>query len=205
MGLRRERNQRGAVAVEAALVTPLLCLMLFGIIEMSLLMRDVVSASSSVRAATRVASASAAAGKCLTACSPTSAPALAQGAATAIEKSGSALGEDAFQSMIVYEAGTNGYPNGRTNADACGSATNCVTYTWDTTTNKFVYSAGTWDTTTQVNACVNDPLRDSVGVAIRAQHRWVTGLFGTAYGLNERSVMQFEPLPNDNCKPGFHG
>ncbi len=63
---RRERNQRGAVAVEAALVTPVVCLMLFGIVEMSLLMRDVVSASSSVRAGTRVASASAAAGKCLT-------------------------------------------------------------------------------------------------------------------------------------------
>ena len=201
---RRERNQRGAVAVEAALVTPVLCLMLFGIVEMSLLMRDVVSASSSVRAGTRVASASAAAGKCLTACTPTTAPALAQAAATAIERSGSALGEDALQTMIVYEANANGFPIGRTDADACGS-TNCVTYTWNATSDRFTYTSGTWDTTNQVNACVNDANRDSVGVAIRAQHKWVTGLFGSTYQLNERSVMQFEPLPNENCLPTKHG
>lgn len=202
MWIRRRRGERGAVAVEAALVTPVVVLLLFGIIEMSLLMRDVVSTSSSVRAGSRVASSLASAGKCNTACSPSTAPALAQAAASGIERSGSSLGEDALKSMIVYQAGTNGFPLGKTDA-TCGGA-NCVAYTWDTVANKFVYSSGSWDTS-QINACVNDPARFSVGIAIQAKHEWVTGLFGSPYVMGERSVMQFEPLPNEQCKPGQHG
>jgi len=205
---RRGRNERGAVAVEAALVTPLLFVMLFGIIEMSLLMRDVVSASSSVRAGARTASALAAAGPCNTACTPTTAPALAQSTASAIERAGSALPEDAMQWLMVYEDNGNGYPIGQTAlASSTGAAlcsSNCVVYTWNATTDKFVYSSGSWNTTTQVNACVNDAARDSVGVAVRVKHTWITGLFGSGIDLTERSVMQFEPLPNETCKPGQH-
>ena len=51
--MRGVRDQRGAAAVEAALLTPLLALVLFGIIEMSLYMRDVVSVSSSVHVGAR--------------------------------------------------------------------------------------------------------------------------------------------------------
>src|SRR4051794_31402242 len=131
---RRGRNERGAVAVEAALVTPLLFVMLFGIIEMSLLMRDVVSASSSVRAGARTGSALAAAGPCNTACTPTTAPALAQSTASAIERAGSALPEDAMQWLMVYEDNGNGYPIGQTAlASSTGAAlcsSNCVVYTW---------------------------------------------------------------------------
>ena len=93
MWLRRERDQRGAVAVEAALITPFLCLLLFGIIEMSLLMRDAVSVNSSVRVGARIASVSASSGKGTCAassnpppCSPATVPALAQAAADAIQK-----------------------------------------------------------------------------------------------------------------------
>jgi hypothetical protein len=206
---RRERGERGAVAVEAALVTPLLVLILFGIIEMSLLMRDSVSASSSVRAGDRVASALASAGPCNTVCSPTTAPALGQAVASAVEKAGSALPEDAMQWLMVYEDNGNGYPIGQTGTvksdgtAACSS--NCVVYSWNPTTDKFVYLSGTWNTTATVNACVNDPNRDSIGVAIRAKHTWITGLFGNGVDLNERSVMQFEPLPNEQCLPTKHG
>jgi hypothetical protein len=80
-----------------------------------------------------------------------------------------------------------------------------VTYSWNDTANKFQYQSGSWNTTAQVNACVNDPNRDSIGVALRAQHGWVTGLFGDDIEITERSVMQFEPLPNDQCAPGQHG
>ena len=45
----RGRGERGAVAVEAALVTPILFLLVLGIIEMSLYMRDTISVTSSVR------------------------------------------------------------------------------------------------------------------------------------------------------------
>src|SRR3954454_22969101 len=84
-----QRKERGAVAVEAALLTPLLALVLFGIIEMSLYMRDVVSVSSSVHVGARMASTQANAGPatCTPApCTPPTAPALAQYAANAMQQ-----------------------------------------------------------------------------------------------------------------------
>lgn len=207
----RSRDQRGAVAVEAALVTPLLVLLLVGIIEMSLFMRDVVAVNSSVRVGARIASVSAGAGPgtCEASadpppCTPQGAPALAQAAADAIQKAGSAMPPDSIQWVMIYEAGDNGFPVGQTDLTC---TTNCVTYIWDSNLSggKFRYQSGTWNAASQINACVNDPDRDAVGIALRAQHGWVTGLFGDGMDITERSVMQFEPLPNEQCAPGEHG
>lgn len=100
---RRTTRERGAVAVEAALVTPLIVLILFGIIEMSLLMRDHVATSSAVRVGARMSSAAADAGvgTCPTGpspppCTPATAPAFAQAAADAIARAGSALPKDSI-------------------------------------------------------------------------------------------------------------
>jgi hypothetical protein len=203
------RRERGAVAVEAALVTPLLVLVLVGIIEMSLFMRDVVSVNSSVRTGARIASVSAGAGPGTCAasanpppCTPQQAPALAQAAADAIQRAGSAMPRDSIEWLMVYEAGSNGFPLGQT-ALTCSS--NCVTYVWDAGLDRFRFQSGSWNSTLSINACVNDPNRDAVGVAVRARHGWVSGLLGDGIDVTERSVMQFEPLPNDQCLPGQHG
>jgi hypothetical protein len=205
----RARSERGAAAVEAALVTPLLCLLVFGIIEMSLLMRDTVAVSSSVRTGARIASTDAGAGPgvCLASanpppCTPQNAPALAQAAADAIQRAGSAMPKDSIQWIIVYDANSGGYPMPAGNTSLTCSS-NCVKYVWDTGLDRFRYSSGSWDSST-INACVNDPGRQAVGVAMRATHTWVTGLFGNGVDLQERSVMQFEPLSNDTCEPGLH-
>jgi hypothetical protein len=128
----RYRSERGAVAVEAALLTPLLMLILFGIIEMSLFMRDVVSVSSATHVGIRSASISAGAGQgtCQASsnpppCSPASVPALAQVAADAIQKAGTAMPQSEINWIIVYNANTAGYPMpaGNTSADC---TTDCV-------------------------------------------------------------------------------
>jgi hypothetical protein len=75
---------------------------------------------------------------------------------------------------------------------------------WDKALDQFRYSSGTWDAKNTINACVNDPNRDAVGVALRANHSWITKLFGNGVSLSERSIMQFEPLPNEQCLPGKH-
>src|SRR5262245_42685421 len=110
--VRRARTERGAVAIEAALVTPLLVLLVFGIIEMSLVMKDTVSVNSSVRVGARVASVSAGTGPgtCPTGptappCTPAQAPALAQAAADAIQRSGTAMPKDSIEWVMIYEAG----------------------------------------------------------------------------------------------------
>src|SRR4051794_24074229 len=84
---RRQRSERGAVAVEAALVTPLLMLLVFGIIEMSLLMRDASGVTNQVRAAARIAATEAGAGTPVSATTPT----LADDAVNAIQNAGSSM------------------------------------------------------------------------------------------------------------------
>jgi Flp pilus assembly protein TadG len=202
---RRARSERGAVVVEAALVTPLLLIILLGIIEMSLLMRDVVAVSSSVRVGARMASTAAGAGPgtCeagdLT-CTPVKAPKVAQLAADAIQRAGSAMPTDSIDWILVYQANTQGYPY-PTGNKALVCSTNCVKYVWDKNLDKFRYFGGQWDSRT-INACVNDAGLMAVGVAMHAHHPWVTGFFGNGVEVEERTVMQFEPLANDSCKPG---
>ncbi len=193
------------MAVEAAIVTPLLVVLLLGIVEMSLLMRDVVSTNSSVRTGARVASSSAGAGQgtCVASsnpppCTPASAPAVAQVAADAIGRAGSAMPKDSIEWLLVYSANPQGYPLPVGNTSlTCNSK--CVKYVWDAPLNKFRYASGSWDSKT-INACLNDPDRESVGVVLQAKHSWITGFFGNGVTLQERSVMQFEPLPNESCK-----
>jgi hypothetical protein len=201
------RSERGAVAVEAAIVTPLLMVLLLGIIEMSLLMRDVVSTNSSVRTAARVASASAGAGQgtCEASanpppCTPADAPKVAQVAADAVQRAGSAMPKDSIDWILVYDANASGYPLPAGNTSLTCS-TKCVKYVWDKNLDKFRYSSGSWNSST-INACLNDPGRESVGIVMQAQHPWITGFFGKSVTLQERSVMQFEPLSNESCKPG---
>ncbi len=201
------RSERGAVAVEAAIVTPLLMVLLLGIVEMSLLMRDVVSTNSSVRTGARVAASAAGSGPgtCEASanpppCTPASAPAVAQVAADAIARAGSAMPKNSIEWLLVYSANVQGYPLPAGNTSLTCS-TKCVKYTWDSGLNKFRYSSGSWNSAS-INACLNDPGRESVGVVLQANHSWITGFFGNGVTLQERSVTQFEPLPNESCKPG---
>lgn len=182
---------------------------LAGIVEMSLLMRDSIATTSAVRVGARIASASAGAGPgvCVASanpppCTPASAPAFAQAAADAIQRAGSAMPKDSIEWIIVYDANTQGYPMPTTNR-TLSCTTNCVAYVWDKNLDKFRYSSGSW-ASNSVNACVNDPLRTAVGVAMQAKHAWVTGLFGQSKTISERSIMQFEPLPSEQCKPSTH-
>ena len=205
---RMRRRERGAVAVEAAIVTPLLMILVLGIIEMSLMMRDVVSTNSSVRTGARVASSAAGAGPgtCVTTtppttCTPATSPQVAQVAADAIQRAGSAMPKDSIEWIIVYSANAHGFPMPSTNTTSYTCSSKCVKYVWDDGLNKFRFSSGSWSSAS-INACLNDANRESVGIVMQADHPWVTGLFGDGVTLRERSVMQFEPLPNESCKPG---
>jgi hypothetical protein len=202
----RARSERGAVAVEAALVTPLLLILVFGIIEMSLLMRDVMATSSSVRVGARMASTAAGAGPgtCKTGdltCTPQKAPKVAQLAADAIQRAGSAMPKDSIDWILVYRANASGYPLPDSNKSTSTCSTDCVKYVWDKDLDKFRYLSGQWDSRT-INACVNAAGLMAVGVAMRSHHDWITGFFGNGVDLEERTVMQFEPLDNSSCKPG---
>jgi hypothetical protein len=206
---RRRRDERGASAVEFALVVPLLLTFLLGTVELGLYMKDYVSMSSSVRAGARSASAAADAGpaKCgVSNCSPLR-PTFAQAAADTMQTAGMAMNADDINWIMVYSANSVGYPAGSSPATGLPSTcpSNCVKYVWEPASNRFMFSSGSWDSAT-VNACLNDAGRESVGVAMQARHNWMTGLVSGLMGGNkimvERTVMQFEPLEQDRCKPG---
>jgi hypothetical protein len=207
------RDDSGASAVEFALVSLLLFTLVFGIIEFSLLMRDYVSIGSAVRTAARIASAEAGAGPatCPTAtgtwtpppCLTGSAPKLAQDAADAIQRSGLAMPKDSIDELWVFKAGPSGYPGNATSMPAT-CTTDCVRFKWVDATDRFTYQSGTWYSTS-IAACTGtntngSPKSDAVGVYIKATHTFIVRLFGTSREMGDRAVMQFEPLPNDQCQ-----
>ena len=96
------RRERGAVAVEAALVTPLVLALIFGIIESAFLMKDVLAASSAVRAGVRIASAQ-----------PRTTD-FAQAAANEVAKRSEAINKNAIEQLWVYKvAADSDKPIGR--------------------------------------------------------------------------------------------
>lgn len=206
--MRTRNGDRGAVAVEAALVTPLILLLITGIIELALLMRDDVALTSAVRNGGRTASANAGAGPggvnedgdCVTPCSPANAPMFAQLAANAIEQAGSAMPKDSIVELWIYKANDEGYPGSNGNETmTCGS--NCVKYKWVKAKDQFRYLSGTWTSST-VGACANNT--DSVGVYMKADHKFITGFFKDKIAIEDHAVFTFEPLPTLTCAAGQH-
>lgn len=223
---RKHAGERGASAVEFAIVVPVLLLILLGILEFAFLLRDYLSVSSSVRVGTRVASAGAGAGPAacpiplpvgLT-CATTDTPQLAKSAADAIQRAGTAMPQDLIDEIWVYRANQWGYPantywtstspfnlnTGAQNDDQLisnGCTTACVRYRWNEAANRFDFAGGSWDSS-RIQACIRNV--DAVGVYMRATHPFFTRFFGAQTTMRDRSVMSFEPLPVNQCAPGDH-
>ena len=186
------RTERGAVAVEAAIITPLLVALAFGIIEFGLLLKDDLGVTSSVRAGARMASAE-----------PRAAT-FAQDAANQVAREGSALDMTKVRALWVYKAdpayiSTRGTPLGGSGTfNACSA---CVKFVWSPWAKKFVVSGTPSWTPTQQNACSGDVNRDSVGVYLKYDHPAVTNLFFRQFTLTSHTVMSLEPIPSSSpCK-----
>jgi Flp pilus assembly protein TadG len=177
-GRRGPDAERGAAAVELALILPVLLLLLFGVLEWSLVLRDDLTIASATRTGARTASALPR--------SPDFAEATAQAVATAV----GALPDDAVEELWIYAAGANGRPVGRSDFADC---TTCVKFRWDGSTRAFLRIAGsTWDPATQ-NACAGQS--DAVGVRLQVRHDFVAGFGARTMRLTDHTVMRLEPIP----------
>lgn len=187
---RLARRESGAVAIEAALLTPLLVLLFFGIIEFGMLYKDYLAVTSSVRAGTRMASAE------------PRITTFAQDAANQVAKEGAALDMGAVNELWVYKAQpANGYPVG-SNGSSFNACSNCVKFHWNNATKKFVAYSSTW-TATQQNACAGTAQGppDTIGVYMKFTYQGVTGLIFNEMPLEEHTVMSLEPIPTtQTCK-----
>jgi hypothetical protein len=211
------RREDGAVAVEAALVIPVLCFLVFGMLEFSFAMRDYASVSSMVRTGARMASTGAdhGPGVCNDTdptpppCTPASSPALAQEAADAIQRSGAAANPGSINYLLVYKANAQGFPGADGNTtmpSSCSGYSNCVKFVWRPVAQVFRYNSGSWDSST-ISACfpgtAANPM-DRVGVYLNTTHTMLTGLFGSSISIKDRAVLDFEPLATQSCGSGQH-
>jgi Flp pilus assembly protein TadG len=188
---RRVSGERGGSAVEAALVTPVVMALVFGIIEMGFLFKDNLAIAGAVRAGVRIASAN-----------PRNAT-FAQKTADKVARTGGAANLNDVTELWVYKvaAGTD-KPEGFTTFANC---TVCVKFRWDGA--KFVLKTGggeSWSAMSQ-NACssvsVGGP-PDRIGVYLKLRHQPFTGLvFSNSIYLSEASILTLEPMPvSGGCK-----
>jgi Flp pilus assembly protein TadG len=181
------RGDSGAVAVEAALVTPVLMLMLFGIVELSLLLKDDLAVSAAARAGARTGSALPRFDDGTTD--------FAQQAADQVARAAGALDLSAV-SLTIYAANPAGDPQGGGSPAVCTQR--CVHFTYDRSTSAFVRDAGSWPASS-INACPGDPAQDAIGVYLSYPHQ--LPVLGGTVTLTDRSVMAFEPVtPSQVCK-----
>lgn len=188
VSVRRRRGQRGAVAVEAALITPVLIFLVFGMIDFGMLFKDYLAVTSATRAGARIASAE-----------PRQA-AFAQDAADQVLLEGSALNASDITAVWVYKAGTNGYPSGRSDFASCSTCVKfkplLVSGVWT-----MKQQSSSWSATSQ-NACAGDVNRDSIGVYVKYAHDATVGLFFDTFDLQDHTVMSLEPVTaTAGCRP----
>jgi Flp pilus assembly protein TadG len=216
---RARRSQRGAVVVEAAIVFPLILIVVFGMLEAGLYFKDALSLSDVVRDAAR---AGAAHGN-----SPDADYWILQ---TLIEE-GSALPQSQIQEVIVYNAASTPTPpnpaaqaaqatacyaagTGTTTATSSGLSTNtyginsCNVY-WP---SDFNIPDSTWQGITPANyttqvpdasswpAIYRDDTREQIrgdgttgpdllGVWVKITHTWVTGIISTSPSVITDNVV----------------
>ncbi len=204
----------GVAAVEFAILVPVLVLLVVGMLEFGFLMRDWLTVGGAVRDGARAATNGAANG-CITGSGATCVPVFAQTAADAVEKAVIGMPKSAVQYIWVYKANASGFPGTATtqaaaNAAGCAAVANCVVYSWSASANSgaggFIRTAGTWNST-NINGCLPDP--DQIGVILRAEHPYMTKMFGSTISLTDRAFMRFQPLPVATCNgtggAGGHG
>jgi hypothetical protein len=186
---RRESRDRdgGAVAVETAVVSTLLIILLFGIVECSFLFKDWLSVSAAARAGARMGS------------SQPRVANFAQASADQVTNALSDLSPADLQAVWVYKTtGATGPPPA-----TCTSSSSCVPFTWDGAQLKLTTSSsGNWLNTDQ-NACAGDAARDSLGVYLKYKHTSPLGVFFNNSIISQTTVMWIEPWTTDvHCKPG---
>jgi hypothetical protein len=176
---------RGAVAVEFALILPVLLMLVFGIFEFGMLFRADLTVSQAARSGARTAAAL---------------PRVASyhtSAANAVTASlQSALTTDEIQYLTIYRANsTTGLPFDGGTYKTC---TQCYRFEWNKATKSWTQLSGSSWLYTAQKACGTEAQTDYIGVYVEARYKFVTGVFRPMFGesstLKERTVMRLEPI-----------
>jgi hypothetical protein len=205
-------DDRGAAAVEFALVSLLLITLFLGIIEFSLILRDKVAVTSAVRAGGRIASAEprlapygSATYQARSTGTPTNVTGMVVDAVFAVATNATGIPKTSISEVWVYRANANGFPQSGSFASC---TTDCIRYKYNasfqwqdpnngnaTVFGGFQWQSGSWDYTT-INACAGE--QQSVGVYLKVDHPYLFGRFGSgSIAINDASTFRFEPVPSN--------
>ena len=174
------------------MLIPLLLVMVLGILDTGLYLRDVSAVTAATRHGARIASAE-----------PRRVT-MVEDVARAVAAASTVLPADSIDELWVFQAGDDGFPVGTASFDACPSR--CARLTWSRVTGAFVPVTGAQWSPLSINACVGDVHAMSVGVLLRVRHRMLfSSVLGSAASrtIIDRTVMRFEPLPVRNCGLGL--
>jgi Flp pilus assembly protein TadG len=195
---RRCRGETGAILAEAAFVTPMFVILLFGILEFGAAFRDYLTLNDATSSGAREASISANSGDA------------DYQVIQAIKKSMSAVPTENILRIVIFHpagpssapttscaAGTPSAGTGTTYADACNTYTNTA-LSWTSSSGNYGCGASAadryWCPTVRKTAQtgINGP-PDYVGVYIVMNHPYITGLFGNNIVLTKTSIIKIEP------------
>jgi len=179
---RRGRGERGAVAVEFALLLPLLAVLTFGLIEFSSAYHDKSALADAARSGARIGSAE-----------PITSS-YATDVASAVDAAVTSLPSDSPQELWVYKANAAGYPGSSSSFTSC--STDCIKYTWNKGSKSFGSPQGGWPASSH-QVCTQP--YDEIGVYLKAKHHFVTGFFGADMALTDHAVFRLEPVAASNC------
>lgn len=200
MGQRLDRrDQRGAAMVEAAIVLPVMLIIVIGILEFGLLFGNYSTAVSSTRSGARVGAALYS--QALTGAQETAQQTAAIGEiVAATEADLKAMNNATPIGMAIYKvnpSASDGSPAGGFPGPGLvgGCSSNCIKFTWNG--NKMVrQSAAQQWPMPQRCALANV---DSIGVYVEVEHKFITGMFGNRKSLVGHTVMRLEPVPSQSC------
>jgi Flp pilus assembly protein TadG len=182
-------DERGAAIVEAAIIIPLLLILVFGAIEFGIGFRDAAAVAASTRGGARIAST-------LTSSDDTT---FATNTALAVSDAlKDQISSTPLELYVYHASDTTGNPvSGSLSGGACNE---CFYFKWNTTSKTWTLQSGpsAWTQAARLNDACNGTL-PAVGVYVKAQLKSLTGLFGASRTTDQKTAMRLEPVSVDQC------
>ncbi|MGH9039801.1 MAG: TadE/TadG family type IV pilus assembly protein [Acidimicrobiia bacterium] len=185
--LSRRRDERGAALVEAAILSPVFFMMIFGLFEFGLAFYDKLTVANMSRAGARAATT---VGNDLLA---------DHQLVAAIDKAAGAMSRESIEYVVVYRAAspTSTVPAGNCASGVPSDANDCNVYhPADFAAPETSFGCGPtdldrfWCPTGREVAASGPP--DYVGVFVKATHDNLTGFFGQGYTFTDDTVLRIE-------------
>jgi hypothetical protein len=184
---RRRRRSRGAAAVEAALIVPLLVFTTFGMLEFGLYWQQNHTFNDAARSAARLGATMAR--------EPNYHTEMVGELADVV----GTLSNQAVETITIYKASpVTGDPITGT-PDTC--TIDCYRFNWNPASKTFVQVVGPEWPPLEMSACGEEGSTDYIGVWIKGTYDSVTGLIGDRT-VTETTVLRLEPVPlSTTCEP----